>query len=120
MKRILVIDDDIRIAELVKILLVDAGYDVQIATNGQDGLKIQRKKPVDLIITDIFMPEREGTGVLVDVYDEFPETKVIVMSGGGASEEIDYLELAELLGAVKVFQKPFDLKELLETVQRII
>ena len=120
MKRILVIDDDIKIAELIKIWLEEAGYEVQIATNGQEGLKIQREEPADLIITDIFMPHREGTGVLVDVYDEFPETKVIVISGGGASSKVDYLELAKLLGAVKVFQKPFDLKELLETVQSVI
>lgn len=120
MKRILVIDDDQKITELIKIWLEEAGYEVLVALNGQEGLKIQREDPADLIITDIFMPQREGTGVLVDVYDEFPQTKVIVMSGGGASDKVDYLELARLLGAVKVFQKPFDLKELLETVQSII
>lgn len=120
MKRILVIDDDIRIAELIQIWLQEAGYEVLIASDGQEGLKIQRENPVDLIITDIFMPQREGTGVLVDVYDEFPQTKVIVISGGGASDQVDYFELSRLLGAVKVFHKPFDMQELLETVQSIL
>lgn len=120
MKRILVIDDDVKILGLIKCLLEEAGYETIVTTNGKKGLEIQREKPADLIITDIFMPEKEGTGVLIDVRDEFPQTKVIVMSGGGVGEQVDYLELAILLGAIKAFQKPFKMQDLMNTVKSLI
>ena len=120
MKRIIVIDDDVEILKLLQHFLEGAGYETFVALNGNIGLEIQRETPVDLIITDIFMPEKQGTGLLMEVRKEFPQTKVIVMSGGGASEHVDYLELASLLGAIEVFQKPLDLQELLNTVKSII
>jgi DNA-binding response OmpR family regulator len=120
MKRVLVIDDDVEILGLIKCLLEEAGYKTIVTTNGKKGLEIQRKTPADLIITDIFMPEKEGTGVLIDVRDEFPQTKVIVMSGGGHGEHVDFLELATLLGANKVFRKPFNMQDLMNTVKSLI
>lgn len=119
MKRILVIDDDEKIVELIKRWLEKGGYEIMTAANGAIGLEMQREAPADLIITDIFMPEKEGTQLLMEVREEFPDTKVIVMSGGGGSPHIDYLELSSLLGAVKVFQKPFEMKDLLETVNSL-
>ena len=120
MKRILVIDDDIALLELIQRWLENAGYETMIATNGMKGLETQRKNPADLIITDIFMPGREGTGLLMDVRDEFPQTKVFVISGGGGVNGVDYLELAGLLGANRVFKKPFERKEFMSAVQKVV
>jgi len=52
--------------------------------------------------------------------EEFPQTKVVVMSGGGGLSRIDYLEFAKLLGATKIFRKPFERKEFINIVQSIV
>ena len=120
MARILVIDDDMRIRALIRKSLEMAGYEVVEASNGRIALDMQREEPADLIITDIFMPEKEGTEFIMDVHDEFPKAKVIAMSGGGNIADVDFLRLAHNLGALKTFQKPFAQKELLAAVKELL
>jgi len=120
MARILVIDDDIQLRGLLRSILERAGYEVYEAANGRIGLELQRQLNSDLIITDIFMPEMEGTELLMGLRDEFPQVEVIVMSGGGNVHDVDFLELAENLGAFKAFQKPFRKHDLLMTVRSIL
>lgn len=120
MKRVLVIDDDQYIQELLKLALEKAGYEAMVADNGDMGLDIHRETPADLIITDLFMPGKEGTQLLMEMRDEFPQTKVIVISGGGGIEGVDFLKLASHLGATQVFQKPFTITELLEAVREAL
>ena len=120
MKRILVIDDDIALLELIQRWLESADYETIIATNGKEGLESNRKTPADLIITDIYLPDRNGTGLFMEFREEFPQTKVAVMSGGGGLSRIDYLEFAKLLGATKIFRKPLERKEFINIVQSIV
>ena len=120
MARILVIDDDVRLRELLRRFLERAGYEVVVAENGRVALKIQRQTPADVIITDIFMPEKEGTEIIMDLSLEFPKAKVIAISGGGNVKNIDFLQLAKNLGALKTFQKPFKQKELLAAVEELL
>ena len=120
MARILVIDDDEKLRELIRRFLERAGYEVVIAENGRVALEIQRQNPADLIITDIFMPEKEGTEFIMDITGEFPQSKVIAISGGGNVKNIDFLQLAENLGALKTFQKPFKQEELLAAVEELL
>ena len=82
MVRILVIDDDNSIRNLLRRILETAGHEVIEASNGRIALDMQRQKPAELIITDIFMPEKEGTEFIMDMNEEFPAVKVIAMSGG--------------------------------------
>ncbi len=120
MARILVIDDDMKLRLLLVRILENAGYEVMEASNGRIALEMQRENPAELIITDIFMPEKEGTEFIVDMSIEFPEVKVIAISGGGSIADIDFLSLAENLGAVKTFQKPFKQVEILAAVKELL
>jgi CheY-like chemotaxis protein len=121
MKRILVIDDDPQLREMVSVMLAHAGYDVVDADDGREGIRLYRQQPADLVITDIFMPETEGLQVIRELRKEFPAVRVIAMSGGGNKiGEFPALPLAEQLGAMFVLQKPFLLEELLGVVRKAL
>ena len=120
MARILVIDDDDSLRTLLSRVLKSAGYEVLEASNGSIALEMQRSTPAELIITDIFMPEKGGTEFILDMSVEFPKTKVIAMSGGGNVNDVDFLNLAENLGALKTFQKPFKQADILAVVKELI
>ena len=66
------------------------------------------------------MPEKEGTEFIMDISDEFPHAKVIAMSGGGNVADVDFLNLARNLGALKTFQKPFKQADLLAAVEELL
>jgi len=120
MAQILVIDDDDSLRTLLRRVLEGAGHEVFEASNGNIALEMQRENLVDLIITDIFMPEKEGTEFIMDMSEEFPQVKVIAMSGGGNVAEVDFLNLAKNLGALKTFQKPFKQADLLAAVEELL
>ena len=120
MAHILVIDDDSSLRKLIRRVLESAGHEVDEASNGRIALDMQRKNPTELIITDIFMPEMEGTEFIMNMSDEFPKVKVIAISGAGNIEDVDFLELAKNLGALKTFQKPFKQAELLAAVEELL
>ncbi|MFZ2955571.1 MAG: response regulator [Candidatus Ozemobacteraceae bacterium] len=116
MTQILVIDDDVQICRLIKQMLESEGFGVTVASNGQEGLESLSHQAVDLVITDIFMPEKEGLETITDLRRKFPEIKIIAVSGGGRSGSIEYLSMAQKLGAVKTLLKPFSKRELLLTL----
>ena len=117
--RVLVIDDNSDIRESLRWLLESEGYLVSLAANGVEGLRLQRKEPADLVVTDIFMPEQDGIETLWKFREEFPNVPIIVMSGGGAARGTDYLVVARELGAKKTLRKPLDPRELIEVVGQI-
>ncbi len=121
MARVLVIDDDVQLRRLLcKILQKNQGYVVYDAPNGREGLEFLQRENVDLVVTDIFMPEEDGIGTIMEICDNYPDVKIIAMSGGGNVNDVDFLELASCLGAQKVFQKPFDTTVFLSTVQEML
>jgi CheY-like chemotaxis protein len=83
--RVLVIDDDPEITESLREYIEAEGYEVDVAHNGKQGMVMQRKKPYELIITDIIMPEEDGFEVIMEVKFSYPMTKVIAISGGGCA-----------------------------------
>src|SRR6266446_2657935 len=117
--RVLVIDDHPEIRETLRWLLEGEGYMVGVAANGLEGLRVQRKEPADIVVTDIFMPEQDGIETLWKFREEFPGVPIIVMSGGGAARGADYLVVARELGAKKVLRKPLDPQELIDVVGQI-
>jgi CheY-like chemotaxis protein len=118
MKRILVIDDEPEIRELIKAKLESGGYVVELATDGVEGVKLFYKNPADLIITDIIMPGKEGIEVIQELLSDYSAVKIIAISGGGQHTSKQFcLNLAEKLGAVRTFNKPFKLADLLTAVQ---
>ena len=120
MARILVIDDDATVRLSVKLALEDADHAVQAAADGREGTVLFRKSPADLVITDIFMPEKEGLETIDEIKRLRPQTKIIAISGGGRMAPDDYLMIAKSLGADRSLQKPFDIQHLVEVVAELL
>lgn len=120
MPRILVVDDDEQVRTMLRMTLEAAGYDADEAEDGRQAIRRQREKPADLVITDLIMPEKEGLETIMDLRREWPETKIIAISGGGRIVPTDFLWHAKRLGAAEVFQKPIDRKKLLGAVSSLI
>ncbi len=121
MASILVIDDDVRIQEFIQFVLEEAGHEVRCAGDGVAGLKAQRQRPADLIICDLFMPVKEGLETIRELHRDFPQVKVIALSGGNPRDgRMDFLPLAKKLGAVAALPKPFLPAELMPKVEQVL
>ena len=120
MARILIVDDE----ELVRLTLRQAlekeRHELVDATNGEEALRLLRRRAVDLVITDIIMPEKEGIETIREIRQDYPETKIIAISGGGRMGNVDFLRMSQLLGADAILPKPFGPEELLKLVRRIL
>lgn len=120
MKRILVIDDEEQICDMLHKKLESVGYVVEDAPNGKIGLKLHREDPFDLIITDIFMPEKEGLETIRELRKEHASLKIIAITGGYSSGPDELLNVARMLGADRTFAKPFKLKEIVEAINELL
>lgn len=118
--RILVIDDDEQVRILLKRIMEWAGYEVVEAENGRQGVRCQRSQSVDLVITDLIMPEQEGLETIRELRKDFPDLKIIAISGGGRIDPETYLAAAGELGANRIFSKPFDIQVMLNTVRELL
>lgn len=114
MSTILLIDDDELIRITVRRILESAGHTVVEAKNGDEGLRLVRTIPLDLIITDIIMPEKEGIETILEIRKLNKNIRIIAISGGGRAHTMDFLPLARRLGADQALRKPFTPDELLE------
>ena len=120
MPRILVIDDEEPVRTVLRQMLEKEGYRVEEAPNGAVGMKLLGDHPTDLIITDLFMPEKEGIETMIEVRKHFPQVKIIAMSGGGRAGALDLLPMAESFGALRTLAKPFERQELLAAVRAVL
>lgn len=120
MARILVIEDEDEVRAMLQRVLERAGYEVVVAPDGDEGIRLFSENPADLIITDIIMPKKGGMETILDLKSEYPDVKIVAMSGGGRLGPEPYLEIAEVFGAVRIFSKPFRIEELLLTIQRLL
>src|SRR3954452_19874294 len=118
MNRILIIDDDQLIRDVMARALEQAGYRVDVAVDGREGTQRFRAEHFDLVIVDIWMPEKDGLETLMEIRRNTPHAKVIAMSGGGRLGMTSPLEWAKRLGAVAVLVKPFSVVELLVTLRK--
>ncbi|MEZ4387388.1 MAG: response regulator [Candidatus Krumholzibacteriia bacterium] len=119
MATILVIDDDQEVREFLVTVLERAGHEVSAASNGRDGVAMFREKPVQVVITDIIMPEKDGIETILDLRRAHPDLKVIAISGGGRTTPENYLHSARLLGADRAMRKPFKNEEILRAVAEL-
>jgi CheY-like chemotaxis protein len=118
--RILVIDDEEPVRTVLRQMLEKESYEVKEAANGAVGMSLLRNHPIDLVITDLFMPEKEGIETMIEMRKNFPQVKLIAMSGGGRMGKLDLLPMAESFGAQRTLAKPFERKELLEAVREVL
>ncbi|MBF0135468.1 MAG: response regulator [Magnetococcus sp. DMHC-1] len=121
MARILVIDDDVGVRALMRVILEDAGHVVVEAPNGRLGIKRYRENSADLVITDMVMPEKDGVEVIVELMEMDSSIKVIAMSGGGRGLEADYnLGIARDFGAIRTLAKPFSRQQVLQVIKDLL
>ncbi len=113
---ILVVDDEPDVRELVKDILEGGGYEVLTASNGREAVRCLSQCMVDLLITDLVMPDQEGIETISLLRRERPGLKILAMSGSMGS----YLSVAKKLGAHDALQKPFGLEVLLNKVERLL
>src|SRR2546430_2478635 len=92
--------------------LQNAGYEVVSAPDGKEALKRFRAQAADLVITDLFMPNKYGFEMISELRKEFPKTSLIAMCGRPPAVQL--LPLAQRLGAAEVLQKPFAADDLLK------
>jgi len=118
-KRVLIVDDDADMRLSLKLALEMAGYAIEVAADGREALAIQKQRPADILITDIFMPESDGFEVIDAVRRAFPQTRIIVVSGGARLAKREYLLDAALMDVDAVLPKPFDVETLLRTLDTI-
>jgi len=118
--KILIIDDDKHVLNVLHFVLACEGYEVIKASNEKEGIKLYREGPVDLIITDLIMPEKEGMETIREVNKESPGIKIIAISGGGHIGPADYLHTAKMLGANRTLAKPIGRDELVGTVKEVL
>ncbi|MCU1237338.1 MAG: multi-sensor hybrid histidine kinase [Candidatus Solibacter sp.] len=116
-RTILVIDDDAKVRGLLQLVLSGAGYRVLVAADGKAGMEALESQAVDLVITDLVMPEQEGLETVTLLHAQRPKLPVIAISGafGGS-----FLKAAGLLGASATLAKPIAPDELLRTVERFM
>ena len=116
-KTILILDDEAGIRDLFHEALQEAGYLTVRCANGRDAVCHLQDQQVDLLLTDLVMPDQEGIETIRQVRRDFPHLKILAISGYG---ERDYLKLARALGAHKTRAKPVQLSELSECVRSMI
>jgi CheY-like chemotaxis protein len=121
MARILIIDDEQPIRDLLRQMLQHAGYEVVSAANGRQGLRLFYEHPADLVITDILMPVMPGSRLISILRSDYPDIKIIAISGGGSMlQSGSYLKLARELGAQRILRKPFQQAELVTAVEETL
>jgi len=113
------IDDDEDIRSLISAFLPEEKYFVFSTSNGNAGLEYIKNNDVDLLITDILMPDISGLEVINKATGINPKLKIIAISGGGAIDTEQYFSLASKLGAQKVLSKPFVAEDLLSILKEL-
>jgi CheY-like chemotaxis protein len=118
MPSVLVVDDEDQLRQLIREILEQAGYQVTEARDGKEALLQYRLAPADVVIMDILMPEQDGLETTSTLRREFPNVKIIAITGSSEMIGIlSFLDVAKMLGAHRALQKPFEMQTLLDTVQ---
>jgi CheY-like chemotaxis protein len=120
MARLLIIEDDDDLRLMLHVLLTSAGHEVLEARNGREGLRIVEQQPVQLVITDLIMPDQEGIETILALRRRNEPIGIIAISGGGHGTGVNYLDLARRVGADLALTKPVGNDDLLQHVARLL
>ena len=120
MASVLVIEDERNLRNIVCSILRQAGHDVVEVEDGCEVTEEILNQDLDLVITDILMPEKEGIQTIIELHRNNPQLKIIGMSGGGMDGPEHYLDMAKEFGADDTLQKPFSKEKLLKTVDAVL
>lgn len=114
MAAIFVIDDNEMVRGFLRTVLESHGHTVREASHGNEGVQGLRRSPVDLVLTDIYMPNCDGLEVIMTLRREFPAIRIVAISGGSGDRNL--LVAARQLGAKAILEKPIDIATLLSTI----
>lgn len=120
MATILIVDDNDTIRGFLRRIVEKAGHRSMVARNGKEAIDQIEREPVDLVISDIFMPETDGIELLRDLKKRRPGLHVIAVSGGGDYGDMDILQAARLCGAFRIFTKPFPAEEMISAIREAV
>jgi DNA-binding response OmpR family regulator len=118
--RVLVVDDDHDLRELIRSSLEIAGFDAFDAADGREAMGLFVDRSPDVVVTDIFMPEMDGLELLMKLREFLPRVPVIVISGGGQHRDRTSVRAALALGAVELLTKPCDMNDVVAAVRRAL
>jgi DNA-binding NtrC family response regulator len=120
MAHILLLDDDQFVIETLSNAITNKGHTLVTARDGKEGIGKFTAERFDLVITDIIMPEKEGIETIMEMRRLAPGTRIVAMSGGGRTGNVEFLQMAEKLGAAATLRKPIRLAEFYETLERCL
>ena len=115
--RILIVDDDPDVRLVLRRMLESGGYEISEAGHGRQAATVMKNRMHDLLITDLIMPEQEGIETIQNLRRDYPELKIIAISGAYGS---DYLRIARHLGADEIMEKPLRLENVLRTIDGLL
>lgn len=120
MEKILVVDDEPSVLTVISEALSEE-YDVFTAENVTDAENIARKNDIDLLVSDLVMPEKNGIDMIMTFKKLYPSMAILAISGGGGlSGRFDYLPIAKLVGAKEILKKPFTITEIRNAAKRLL
>ena len=130
MANVLVVDDEVEVAEVIRRVLERAGYSVTTAHNATAGLDAMARQPPHVVITDVIMPKVHGVELIKILRERYPGIRVIAISGGGSFGPLAYkpdaisthayLAAAREAGAEEILTKPFDMTDLIAAIRRLL
>lgn len=119
MPEILIVDDNADIRGLWSEALSERGFKVRVAPCGYEAVRIAGSEPVDVVVIDLIMPDKDGIETLLETKAVRPQARILVVSGGGAMIPGSYVEIAKELGAHAALQKPVDIEHFCEVVSKL-
>jgi DNA-binding response OmpR family regulator len=120
MARILLIDDDEPVRQMLRATLTSAGHTVEEACDGKEGIARYHPDHTNLVITDLIMPEKDGLETIAELKWKYPSVKILAVSGGSRMCPADQLNVAKKMGADHILAKPFSTAKLLAIINELI
>ena len=120
MSNILVVDDDTSILVFIEQALTGS-HQVYTSETVAGAEEVSNNNSIDLLITDLVMPEKNGIDMIMEFRKKHPDIKIIAISGGGGiTGRFDYLPIAKLVGAADSLKKPFTINELRSSINTVL
>lgn len=120
MARILIVDDEENVRFTLAKTLKGHHHEVYEASDGDRALELLNEQDIDLVVTDILMPNREGLETIQEIRMNWPDVKIIAMSGGGRIRNTEFLNVAQKFGADLIMKKPFSMSEFNDQVGKVL
>lgn len=116
----MVIDDDADVRRALRKILEAEGHEVLEAKNGKEGIRLFGESSCDAVITDLYMPEKEGLETIRELRQSYPDPKILVITGAAPGSVFDLRQQATMLGAKRALSKPFTREEVLEALAEVL